>query len=99
MSNRHIPLAEIQRSQDFNTALAHYLPDTLKNLSDGVRREVNNSVYDSFPNPAGRIPMELILRQKYDYLRKHGHMEALTQDQIDAAKVLSTKQESFNPKN
>lgn len=99
MSDKHVSLAELQSFQDFNTALAHYLPEVLKNLASNVRREVNDSVYDSFPNPIARIPMELILRQKYDFLRDHGYMKALTQEQINAAKVLSTKQSSFGPKN
>jgi rRNA maturation protein Rpf1 len=87
MSDRHIPASETKAFQQLDIVIAKKLPGILEQLDPKHSQEVRNHVYDLTKNAGGKVPIDVILRMKYDFLVQSGHVKAFTDEEIILANV------------
>ena len=80
-----MPAQEVQANRALDVTLEKLLPDIISRLSKDVIKMVQAYVYDSIPYPEARIPIELILRMKYEWLISNNHIKPFTPEQIASA--------------
>jgi len=80
-----MPAQEVQASRALDVTLEKFLPGIISRLPKDVINMVKAYVYDSIPNSGARIPIELILRMKYDFLVLNNHIKPFTPEQIASA--------------
>lgn len=79
---------EVRAQRSLSNALAVLLPPVLAKLEEDApetARSVNEHVYKQVEKARGRVPIEIILGEKYKWLVKNKKMTPLTPQQIQEA--------------
>lgn len=93
MSGRHIPRAELQASKELDVAISKLLPNILSKLPEDVVRSVNDAICQIMPAPGAKVPADIILQKKYQFLIEGGYITAFTPEQIAEANKEDKKEE------